>query len=57
MFLEEIGPPCEIHAVDIGAGDQFKPAFLKFSPNNRLPAVTEEGKMLLFRQTAASVVR
>ncbi len=28
--------------VDISAGDQFKPEFLAFSPNNRMPAIIDE---------------
>ena len=27
--------------VDIGKGDQFKPAFLKISPNNKIPAIVD----------------
>jgi glutathione S-transferase len=27
--------------VNIGAGDQFKPSFLKISPNNRMPAIVD----------------
>ncbi|HNB28299.1 MAG TPA: glutathione S-transferase N-terminal domain-containing protein, partial [Alphaproteobacteria bacterium] len=38
IALEEMGLPYTVHAVDIGAGDQFKPEFLKISPNNRIPA-------------------
>ena len=30
-----------MHAVDIGAGDQFKPEFLKISPNNKIPAIVD----------------
>jgi GST-like protein len=41
LFLEEAGVPYEIHPVNIGAGDQFKPEFLKFSPNNRMPAIID----------------
>ena len=29
IMLEEIGLPYQVHAVDIGEGDQFAPAFLK----------------------------
>jgi GST-like protein len=28
--------------VDISAGDQFKPEFLAFSPNNRMPAIIDD---------------
>lgn len=41
MFLEEVGLEYRIHPVNIGAGDQFKPEFLAFSPNNRMPAVID----------------
>lgn len=41
MFLEEAGLAYDIHPVDISAGDQFKPAFLAFSPNNRMPAIID----------------
>jgi len=41
MFLEEAGLDYRIHPVDISAGDQFKPDFLAFSPNNRMPAIID----------------
>ena len=41
VFLEEAGVPYQIKPVDIGAGDQFKPEFLAFSPNNRMPAIID----------------
>jgi GST-like protein len=41
LFLEEAGLDYEIRPVNIGAGDQFKPDFLKFSPNNRMPAIID----------------
>jgi GSH-dependent disulfide-bond oxidoreductase len=41
IMLEECGLPYEVHPVDIGAGDQFKPDFLKISPNNRIPAIVD----------------
>jgi len=41
LFLEEAGVPYEIHPVNIGAGEQFNPDFLKFSPNNRMPAIID----------------
>lgn len=42
IFLEEAGLPYTIHRVDIGKGDQFKPAFLKIAPNNRMPAIVDQ---------------
>ncbi|BAY98835.1 glutathione S-transferase-like protein [Tolypothrix tenuis PCC 7101] len=41
IFLEEIGLPYNIIPVNIGVGDQFKPAFLQISPNNRIPAIVD----------------
>jgi GST-like protein len=41
MFLEEAELPYTIIPVNIGAGDQLKPEFLKISPNNRIPAIID----------------
>lgn len=41
LFLEEAGLPYEIKPVNIGKGDQFQPAFLAISPNNRMPAIVD----------------
>ena len=41
IALEEMGLPYQTHLVDIGAGDQFKPDFLKIAPNNRMPAIVD----------------
>ena len=41
MFLEEAGLEYRIHPVNISAGEQFKPDFLAFSPNNRMPAIID----------------
>ncbi|MEA5626354.1 glutathione binding-like protein [Nostoc sp. UHCC 0251] len=41
IFLEEVGLPYTIIPVNIGSGDQFKPEFLKISPNNRIPAIVD----------------
>ena len=48
IALEEMGLDYTIKSVNIGKGDQFKPEFLAFSPNNRMPAIidfdTPDGK-------------
>jgi GSH-dependent disulfide-bond oxidoreductase len=41
IMLEECGLPYKAVPVDIGAGDQFKPEFLKISPNNKIPAIVD----------------
>ena len=41
IMLEETGLPYRVHPIDIGAGDQFKPEFLKISPNNKMPAMID----------------
>ncbi|MEK7438038.1 MAG: glutathione S-transferase N-terminal domain-containing protein [Pseudomonadota bacterium] len=41
IMLEETGLPYKVHPIDIGAGDQFKPEFLKISPNNKMPAMID----------------
>ncbi len=41
IMLEECGLPYRAVPVNIGAGDQFKPEFLKISPNNKVPALTD----------------
>ncbi|KOP28118.1 glutathione S-transferase [Hapalosiphon sp. MRB220] len=41
MFLEEAELPYTIIPINIGAGDQFKPEFLKIAPNNRIPAIID----------------
>ena len=37
IALEELGLEYKVIPVDIGAGDQFKPEFLKITPNQRIP--------------------
>ncbi len=41
IMLEEVGLPYEVHPIDMGAGDQFEPAFLEISPNNKIPAIVD----------------
>ena len=48
IMLEEIGMKYRVIPINIQAGDQFKPEFLKISPNNKMPAMIDldgpEGK-------------
>lgn len=43
IALEEMGLPYVLKPVAIGEGEQFKPEFLKISPNNRMPAIVDPG--------------
>jgi GST-like protein len=41
IMLEECKLPYTMIPVNISAGEQFKPDFLKISPNNRMPAIVD----------------
>ncbi|MBU6397545.1 MAG: glutathione S-transferase N-terminal domain-containing protein [Rhodospirillales bacterium] len=41
IFLEEAGVDYKIFPVNISKGEQFNPDFLKFAPNNRIPAIRD----------------
>ena len=41
VALEEMGLPYSVHVIDITKGEQHQPAFLKISPNNRIPAIVD----------------
>ena len=41
IMLEECGLTYKVHPINIGTGDQFKPEFLKISPNNKIPAMVD----------------
>ena len=42
IFLEESQLAYRVIPVNISKGDQFKPEFLKISPNNRIPALVDD---------------
>ena len=55
IALEELGLPYEVIPIDIGQDEQFDPAFLAISPNNKIPAIVdgevslmESGAILLY---------
>jgi GST-like protein len=41
IALEELALPYEVHPIDIGKNEQFDPAFLAISPNNKIPAIVD----------------
>ena len=60
IMLEEIGMPYKVIPIDIGRGDQFKPEFLKISPNNKMPALVDpdgpDGKPIAVFESGAILI-
>jgi GST-like protein len=60
IMLEECGLAYRTHHIDIGNGDQFTPDFLKISPNNKIPAITDsdgpDGKEMSLFESGAILV-
>jgi GSH-dependent disulfide-bond oxidoreductase len=60
IMLEECALPWRAIPINIGSGDQFKPDFLKISPNNKIPAITDpdgpEGKPISMFESGAILV-
>jgi GST-like protein len=60
IALEELGLEYKVIPVNIGAGDQFKPEFLKITPNHRIPAIVDPdgpgGKPFTLFESAAILI-
>ncbi len=60
IMLEEVGLAYVVHPVDIGTGEQFAPAFLAISPNNRIPAIRDsdgpDGKPIALFESGAILI-
>jgi GST-like protein len=41
IALEEMGLDYKVIPIDIGAGDQFEPDYLKLNPNNKMPTIVD----------------
>lgn len=54
VALEELGLPYSVQPLDLRAGDQKKPEFLKINPNGRIPAIVdrEAGDFAVFESGA-----
>ncbi|HHF7347931.1 TPA: glutathione S-transferase N-terminal domain-containing protein [Legionella feeleii] len=53
IMLEELKVPYDIKRVNISEGEQFKPEFLKISPNNKIPVIyDQENDFYLFESVA-----
>ncbi len=60
IALEELGLQYKVIPINIGAGDQFKPEFLKITPNHRIPALVDPdgpgGKPFTLFESAAILI-
>jgi GST-like protein len=60
IALEELGLPYRAIPVDIAKGDQFRPDFLKISPNNKIPALVDPdgigGKRMALMESGAILI-
>ncbi|MFD0669755.1 glutathione binding-like protein [Ramlibacter sp. MAHUQ-53] len=60
IMLEECGLPYRAIPVNIGKGEQFEPAFLKISPNNKIPAIVDpqgpDGRAISLFESGAILV-
>lgn len=41
VMLEEVGLPYNVHAVNIGQNEQFKPEYVAINPNSKIPAIID----------------
>jgi GST-like protein len=41
IMLEELGLPYNVHPIDIGKGEQFKPEYVAINPNSKIPAIVD----------------
>jgi GST-like protein len=53
IALEEMGLAYAVHPININKDEQFAPAFLKISPNNRIPAIVDRDTGLSLFESGA----
>jgi len=56
IMLEESGLPYTVHPIDIGKDEQFAPAFLKVSPNNKIPAIVDHDADIAMMESGAILI-
>ena len=60
IMLEELGLAYRVHPVNIGQNDQFKPEFIRISPNSKIPAIVDpdgpDGKPMAMMESGAILV-
>jgi GST-like protein len=60
IALEELGLAYRVHPINISKDEQFAPAFLKISPNNKIPAIVDpqgpDGEALALFESGAILI-
>ena len=56
ILLEELGVDYEVHSINITQGDQNSPAFLKISPNNKIPAIIDRDSGMSLMESGAILI-
>ena len=56
ILLEELGVDYEVHSINITQGDQNSPAFLKISPNNKIPAIFDRDNGMSLMESGAILI-
>ena len=60
IMVEETGLEYEVRPVNIRTGEQFKPEFLRISPNNKIPAIVDrngpDGKPIAVFESGAILI-
>ncbi|WP_417844374.1 glutathione S-transferase family protein [Thalassospira sp.] len=53
ILLEELGIDYEVHAINIGQGEQKTAEFLKIGPNNKIPVIVDRDNGLTLMESGA----
>ena len=56
ILLEELGVDYTVFPVNIGAGEQHKPAFIEISPNNKIPAIVDHENGMRLMESGAILI-
>src|SRR5688572_9893489 len=60
ILLEEVGLPYNVHPINIGKDDQFKPDYIAINPNSKIPAIVDpegpDGKPVSLMESGAILI-
>ena len=60
IMLEELALPYRVHPVNIGQGEQFRPEYVKISPNTKIPAIVDpegpDGEPMTMMESGAILI-